>query len=156
MFCKSCHQEKHGSHFYVSNRSRCKECVKASVRENRLANIEHYREFDRNRASNPERVAARNAYNKTPEGKLAHARATRKWVVSNALRRKAQNIVANALKYGRLTPQPCFICGEHAQAHHPDYDRPLSVTWLCPKHHKEAHKIAANDAYYCGEKETLH
>lgn len=57
---------------------------------------------------------------------------------------------------GKVQRQPCFICGERAEAHHPDYSQPLSVTWLCPQHHKDAHAIAANDAIARGEKHTYH
>ena len=30
-------------------------------------------------------------------------------------------------------------CSKKAEAHHPDYDRPLDVIWLCPQHHKALH-----------------
>ena len=53
MLCKSCLQEKVQSEFYVSNKSRCKACIKASVRANRLEKIEHYRSYDRARSSLP-------------------------------------------------------------------------------------------------------
>ena len=54
-------------------------------------------------------------------------------------RKNAQAKVFRALLSGKLTKQPCFICGEKAEAHHPDYSRPLDVVWLCPSHHREAH-----------------
>lgn len=157
MYCKQCLKDKLSSEFYASNKTRCKECIKASVRQNRLENIEHYRAFDRKRSKNPDRVAARTAYQKTIEGKIAHARATEKWRVSNAIRKNATTKVRRALLSGEIQKHPCFVCGDaNSHGHHPDYDRPLSVVWLCAKHHKEAHKIAANDAYYKGEKSTLH
>lgn len=40
--------------------------------------------------------------------------------------------------------QPCEICGEKAEAHHDDYNKPLEVRWLCFKHHREWHKIHEN------------
>ena len=156
MRCKSCLREKPESDFYTSNKTKCKECIKASVRENRLAKLEYYREFDRKRGSNPERVSARKAYSQTLEGKQAHARATEKWRVSNALRRKAHNKVNAAVRDGRLKPEPCFVCGDKAQAHHPDYGRPLDVVWLCPEPHKEAHRTTAEILQATGQRDTMH
>lgn len=156
MLCRACLIDKADADFYASNKTRCKECVKAAVKQNRLKNIEHYRAFDRARGGNPERVAAREAYAKTTEGKLAHARAHKRWAVSNAVRRQANIAVGNAIKAGKLVPQPCFVCGEKAHAHHPDYSRPLDVTWLCPAHHKQAHAIAANDQGSAERKRTAH
>jgi hypothetical protein len=41
---------------------------------------------------------------------------------------------------GKLTPQPCVCCGEpEAEMHHPDYELPLEVVWLCSKHHDDWH-----------------
>jgi hypothetical protein len=45
-----------------------------------------------------------------------------------------------ALKEGRLTRQPCVICGDpRSQGHHPDYRKPLEVHWLCQRHHMRVH-----------------
>lgn len=61
----------------------------------------------------------------------------------------AQNIVEKAIEKGVLVPRPCEVCGENGlmrdgrrkvQAHHDDYNKPLSVRWLCQKHHHEWHK----------------
>lgn len=40
---------------------------------------------------------------------------------------------------GKIREQPCGVCGGKAQMHHPDYDRPLDVVWLCRVHHLELH-----------------
>lgn len=156
MRCRTCLLTKQPDDFYKSNRTKCKECIKADVRQNRLDKLEYYRSYDRQRSSRPDRVAAREAYAKTPEGRIAGARAKRKWAVSNALRRRAHIAVGNAIRDGRLKRQPCFVCGGRAEAHHPDYSSPLSVTWLCPKHHKEVHRQAAEILYAEGKRETLH
>jgi hypothetical protein len=53
---------------------------------------------------------------------------------------KAHNAVARALRNGLLKRQPCEVCGEvRVDAHHPDYDRPLDVRWLCRAHHAALH-----------------
>jgi hypothetical protein len=43
------------------------------------------------------------------------------------------------LKRGKLKKEGCAVCGADAQMHHPDYDRPLDVVWLCKKHHQDIH-----------------
>jgi hypothetical protein len=52
----------------------------------------------------------------------------------------ARHAVNNAVRDGRLERLPCEICGASAHAHHDDYAKPLDVRWLCPVHHKEAHR----------------
>lgn len=156
MRCKFCLQIKQAEDFYISNQTKCKECIKAAVKQNRLDKLDYYRSFDRQRGARPERVAAREAYAKTPEGRIAGAAAKKRWAVANAVRRQAHNKFNAAVRDGRLTPEPCFICGDKAQAHHPDYDRPLDVTWLCPEHHKAAHRAAAEILRAEGQRETMH
>jgi hypothetical protein len=48
--------------------------------------------------------------------------------------------VKNALRLGVLIRKPCVECGcTKSEAHHPDYNRPYHVIWLCREHHKAAH-----------------
>jgi hypothetical protein len=129
--------------------NKCIPCAKKDVIQGRLERIEHYRQYDKARASQPRRVLARKAYRKTPEGKQAVARAHNAYHMRHPERRKAHHAVTNAIRDGKLTKQPCFICGDLAEAHHPDYSRPLAVVWLCNKHHREAHMmVAENMAVY--------
>ena len=49
-----------------------------------------------------------------------------------------------AIKTGRIVRLPCEACGEeNTHGHHEDYTKPLDVIWLCPIHHKEAHRQSA-------------
>ena len=42
---------------------------------------------------------------------------------------------------GRLAPKPCVICGsDNTEKHHPDYDKPLKVIWICKSCHVEHHR----------------
>jgi len=86
MHCKHCNTTKTDSDFYASNKNKCKECICASVRANRLEKIEHYRSFDRARASQPHRVAARAEYEQTPAGIAARQRARSKYAITDAAR----------------------------------------------------------------------
>ena len=71
----------------------------------------------------------------------AHKAAAEKWKQRNRVKRAAHVILGNAVRSGKIVPQPCWVCGEKAEAHHPDYDQPLSVVWLCPSHHKQTHAL---------------
>jgi hypothetical protein len=54
--------------------------------------------------------------------------------------------VGKAIRQGRLTREPCEVCGaSFAEAHHDDYDKPLQVRWLCPEHHRAHHAIEKVD-----------
>ena len=56
----------------------------------------------------------------------------------NKIKNLARNIISNAIRSGNLVRQPCEICSvEPAQAHHPNYNQPLLIQWLCFIHHKE-------------------
>ncbi len=58
---------------------------------------------------------------------------------------KAMGIVKCTIKAGKLIRKSCEICGApKAEAHHDDYSKPLSVRWLCRKHHRELHKNIKN------------
>ncbi|KQP53018.1 hypothetical protein [Methylobacterium sp. Leaf106] len=72
----------------------------------------------------------------------AYAR-SQKWIKANPQKRRAHRAVEKAKKQGALRPEPCAVCrSEPAEAHHPDYADPLRIEWLCPKHHKAAHREA--------------
>ncbi len=54
---------------------------------------------------------------------------------------QAQRAVWEAVKQGSMVRQPCEVCGaERVDAHHDDYEKPLSVRWLCRGHHLKHHR----------------
>ncbi len=109
-------------------RNECKRCTKEYIRAWRDRNFEQVRERDKAYAAQPhvrEAVYKRNAV----------------WRENNPQKRRAHYIFHRALKAGLIKPQPCWICGERAEAHHPDYDEPLLVVWLCKPHHKQTHAL---------------
>lgn len=108
----------------------CKDCSKLEAKRHRAANADLYRAYERTRSVLPHRRA------------LAD-RIQAAWRGKHPERRAANLAVQYALRAGRLTPLPCWVCGEKAEAHHPDYSMPLDVVWLCPRHHKQLHAMVA-------------
>lgn len=46
------------------------------------------------------------------------------------------------VKWGKIKKLPCKICGDkEVQIHHPDYNNPFKVEFLCSKHHRELHNL---------------
>ncbi|OQP84201.1 hypothetical protein BTR14_20580 [Rhizobium rhizosphaerae] len=67
----------------------------------------------------------------------------KRWQNENPLKRWAHIAVQSAINRGLLERKPCEVCGaERTDAHHTDYHRPLSVRWLCRKHHIAVHREA--------------
>jgi len=63
-----------------------------------------------------------------------------KWQAANPKARWAHMALASAIKRGLIERQPCEKCGAvPTDGHHPDYDRPLAVVWLCRRHHRARH-----------------
>jgi hypothetical protein len=139
--CKKCGQLKSIGDFY-KNMATCKLCYCEKMRIDRINNPEVFRERDAKRAMNPERVAARERYIKTESGKAAKKRATKKWVEKSTIKRAAHILIGNRLRDGKITKQPCEVCGStyRIHAHHDDYAKPLDVRWLCSAHHSQWHK----------------
>lgn len=147
--CFKCLCEKPLEAFYTHKRmadgrlNKCKDCTKADATKHRIENIEHVRQYDRMRGSMPHRVAARKEYQKTQAFAESHEAAVKRWQAKHPERRAAQTAVGNALRSGLLQKQPCWACGDEAEAHHPDYSRLLDVVWLCNPHHREVHAMVA-------------
>lgn len=142
MECNKCQAEKPITEFYKADRT-CKDCRKAMVRKNRLDKIEQYKEFDRRRANNPDRVKARKEYAKTAEGKAAKSRAMKAYKERYPMKKAAHCITGNAIRDGKLVrPDAYESCGgtHRIEAHHDDYTKPLMVRWLCEGCHKEWHR----------------
>lgn len=53
---------------------------------------------------------------------------------------RISQLVIAAIKAGEITQERCVICGSlESECHHPDYDFPVCMVWLCRTHHKEVH-----------------
>lgn len=132
--CFRCGLEKPLDQFYKhfmmadGHLGKCKSCTKADSTARRRGQLEAVRAYDRERSTEPSRIA------KT-------TRVTKAWREKHPDRWKAQIAVNNAVRDRRLfKPETCEIpgCDGKPQAHHDDYDKPLTVRWLCKPHHWEA------------------
>lgn len=131
--CFKCGEMKDDDEFYKhkpmadGHLGKCKECTKRDVHDNYIKRIAHYREYERARFSDPERKADIASYSKTRR-------------INHPEKCKAKRLLDNAIRDGKIVRQPCERCGaSKAQAHHPDYGRPLDVVWLCFKCHRKEH-----------------
>lgn len=138
--CFKCGVEQPFTSFYKHPKmadghlGKCKECTKKDTTANRLAKIEHYRQYDKMRAAQPHRMKLRD-------------RVAKEYAQQYPNRRRANNAVSNALKAKKIERWPCQVCGDpKSVAHHPDYDNPLGVVWLCQVHHKAAHALVTEAA----------
>jgi hypothetical protein len=160
--CFKCGVIKELSEFYKHKQmadgylNKCKICSRKDVIKNRIKKIEHYREYDKSRMNEPQRVAAREKWANSEEGKnsqmLAKVRwaaknpekksgANARWVDANPEKISAHNKVRAAIANGSLMKQPCEKCrNKKTHAHHYDYTKPLDVKWLCAQCHKDEHK----------------
>ena len=148
--CFKCGEEKSLSSFYKhpmmkdGRVNKCKECNKLDVTENRKNKIEYYKEYDKKRANNPERVLLRESYANTKEGAESHKKAREKWQKNNPIKRGAAQMVNNAVRDNRLTKasicEACHSKPNRLHGHHDDYSQPLIVRWLCPGCHSKWHK----------------
>lgn len=128
--CFKCDKEKDLSEFYKHKQmkdghlNKCKECTKNDAVNTRKANIDYYREYDRKRG------------NRQSDGYTAEYRA------KYPNKYKAHCMVNNAIRGGKLFPEPCEVCfcTHDLHAHHDDYLKPLNVRWLCAAHHSQWHK----------------
>jgi len=130
--CGKCKEEKNESEFNIDRRRAkdglsylCKNCLKIYHRK--------YYEINREKI-----LADAKEYNRVNE-KIAKERC-RKYGLNNMEKIKAIRELNKQVGKGAIVRQPCEKCGkENAQAHHPNYDFPLEVSWLCITHHRREH-----------------
>ena len=79
-------------------------------------------------------------YRQSKSGKESMAKSGKKRREVHADKVYARAVLQRALKEGKKFREPCEKCGASpAQAHHPDYSKPLDVQWLCPPCHVNEH-----------------
>ena len=133
--CTGCGFTKPAEEFPLSKKGKlgrgpkCKKCTA----EWRASHKEYFKEYNQTYyAQNSERI--KNGVHEYAK-KTGYAAQKKR----DPHKAKARLAVMKALATGKMKKMPCFCCGEDAEAHHPDYDRPLDVVWLCGGHHQEIH-----------------
>lgn len=136
--CIRCGSSKKLDDFYAhpmmgdGRLNKCKDCCRSDASSNYERNREKYKLYERSRNQTEERRAKKREYQKTSKKRNPH-------------KVRARSLVQSAIKCGRLSREPCQVCGAPAEAHHDDYSKPLDVKWFCFVHHREiAHGQVCN------------
>ena len=146
--CFKCEQVKPLDEFYQDGRmldgflNKCKQCTRLDVKKNRKKKLEQYKEYDRERAMRPNRVAARKEYAASERGKAIQRLAHKKSRERFPEKFKARYVLNNAIRDGKIVRPLMCRCGStgRIEAHHIDYSKPLEVIWLCKPCHVKADK----------------
>ena len=87
------------------------------------------------------RSAKATARRESPAGREQQREWAKNYRAENKAKSKAHKAVEIALKNGHMARGNCSVCGtdKEVEGHHPDYTKPLEVTWLCIPHHQEEH-----------------
>lgn len=119
----------------------CKRCCNAARKSNYWGNRERELEYHRRYALVPSRIESQKRYSQTEGRKLSHRSYVREYAKLNPLKHIARRLINDAISNGLLVRGSCEICGELlTHGHHDDYSKPMSVRWLCKKHHAEWHR----------------
>jgi len=133
-----------------------KRCSRCKEWKSRLLFFKSRNEFDGlNSYCKPCKTLLTRAYRQSGEGRKVMRKSMNLWRLNNpdklsAYRRKyrrdnpvkckARGKIGDQIESGKLIRGSCEVCGKkNAEAHHDDHSKPLSVRWLCKKHHSEFH-----------------
>lgn len=137
--CFKCKKRKALTEFYKHSKmadghlNKCKECTKRDVKKNYATKPEYYRAYEKTPKRRSASYARAKSYAQTAAGKAAHARATKAYRLKYPERYKANTMLNNAVRDGRVI-KPAGMHG-----HHEDYSKPLQVQWLTPHEHVHHH-----------------
>lgn len=131
--CPDCQKEKSLSDFFQSPRPKGKKWVSRRCKPCHNKYCAGYRRT-------LEYKETHDKWKNSERGKKVIKNRMANWRKNNKDKRIAQSAISNAIRDGRLKRQPCIICSlPDAEAHHPNYRKPLQVVWLCKKHHSQIH-----------------
>lgn len=131
-WCRNCKREK-ANEYYRTNPEKYKARAAARPAEAKAAASSRYR------SRNRDAVNAKTAEYFRSQPDSWHRR---RYLLEKARTGCACNHVINRVRRGVMEREPCEVCGTtiEVQGHHDDYNKPLSVRWLCVTHHAAWHK----------------
>lgn len=140
--CKECVREYKRRH-YAENRDKYLE----KSRKQYWSDVEYWSEYNkRYREENREKIAAQvrehMSCEKVRERTNARYRRYRKDPEFRR-REKARGMLNKRIQSGKIIkPDECSQCGKtgNIEGHHPDYDKPPEVIWVCKKCHEDIHQ----------------
>jgi hypothetical protein len=137
--CFICGVEKPLAEFYAHPQmadrhlGKCKACTRTAVLAHRAAHLETIRAYDRARGALPHR-------------RLKSKRVGNAWRAKHPDRSRAQQ---QANRHHRQAPACCQGCGlaRRLERHHPDYNLPLVIVWLCKPCHARADMVRREQSF---------
>lgn len=136
--CRSCSKKIIKRNYYDRNKDICKQRAK----EQRERDPESYKQYLREYYEDNKEALREKARNYQKDNREAFNKRHRKYRKENPSKSKARSIVGKAIRSGKLIrPRFCSSCGNDIflEAHHPNYDNPLDVIWLCKDCHWKEH-----------------
>lgn len=153
-YCKHCDRWLSIDNFLRHKRdgyqSRCKECKRSDAKRYYRENPEKFRARARAVPRERQNEIARRSREKHRDEVNAKTRAyfaaqdlnwhKRRYLLEKARTGCACNLVAHAVRKGKIMRSACEICGnDDTQGHHDDYTQPYVVRWLCRNCHESWH-----------------
>ena len=145
--CCRCNDHKDLSEFWKDKNRKdglmpiCIECKKSEQQKNKDRAREYYQEYYQDPVKKEHALFVAGKYQKTTAAKESRRKSRLKGKPDSPEIIKARSCLNNAIKAGKISREPCSVCGKekYIHGHHKDYSKPLDVIWLCAKHHKEMH-----------------
>jgi len=128
---------KRASEWNRSHEQRRKEITAKYIEKNKEKVKESHKRYSHKPENKEKRRIWTRNYRKTERGRLLQKLSNER----RAVQIKANMLINDKIKSGTIKRGNCIMCGlPNAQAHHPDYSKPLDIVWLCVKHHTDVHK----------------
>lgn len=155
--CPRCKQLRNEKEFSKHSRTKdglrcyCKKCIsltgKIYYKKNYSKLTLYQREYYKNNKkkvnerqmiwnkNNPEKIIEiKRRFRKNHKEQIK--KENKEWCKENFQKMKA----INAINYLKPEKKPCVVCGNYlAEKHHPDYNKPYEIIWLCRSHHHLLH-----------------
>lgn len=138
-WCKEC--KKIWSREYIK-RPRPAQYRKEYIKKYRIENADKISKQRAEHRKDPEVIKKELEYRRSKEFLARQKERIKQYRLdpSNQIKIVARYAIRNLVRRGMLEKQACAICNTlKTQAHHPDYNKPLCVIWLCAKCHKQEH-----------------